>query len=94
MFSGAAVQNSLDRNFASQETLTTLAGDTGGKAFLDSNDLGQVFERVKKDTSAYYVLGYKSSNPRRDGRYRRIEVKVNRPGLNIEYRKGYYAPKN
>jgi VWFA-related protein len=94
MYSGAAVQNSLDANFASQETLTTLSGDTGGKAFLDTNDLGQVFDRVQRDTSVYYVLGYKSSSPLRDGRYRRIQVKVNRPGLNLEFRKGYYAPKD
>jgi len=56
MYSGAAVQNQLDANFASQETLTTLSGDTGGKAFLDTNDLGQVFDRVQRDTSVYYVL--------------------------------------
>jgi VWFA-related protein len=94
MYSGAAVQNQLDQNFASQETLSTLAGDTGGKAFLDTNDLGQVFDRVQKDTSVYYVLGYKSTNPLRDGHYRRIQLKLNRPGLNLEYRKGYYAPKD
>jgi VWFA-related protein len=94
MYSGAAVQNQLDANFASQETLTTLSADTGGKAFLDSNDLGQVFDRVQRDTSVYYVLGYKSSNPVKDGKYRRIQVKINRPGLNLDFRKGYYAPKD
>jgi VWFA-related protein len=94
MYSGAAVQSALDSNFASQETLTTLAADTGGKSFLDSNDLGQVFDRVQRDTSVYYVLGYTSNNPLRDGRYRRIQVKVNRPGLNLEFRKGYFAPKD
>src|SRR5215467_7749299 len=94
MYSGAAVRNQLDSNFASQETLVTLAGDTGGKAFLDTNDFGQVFDRVQKDTSIYYVLGYKSNNPVRDGRYRHIHLKVNRPGINLEFRKGYYAPKD
>ncbi|HEY6350959.1 MAG TPA: VWA domain-containing protein [Candidatus Angelobacter sp.] len=94
MYTGAAVQNQFDKNFASQETLVTLAGDTGGKAFLDTNDLGQVFDRVQKDTSVYYVLGYKSNNPLRDGHYRRIQVKMNRPGTNLEFRKGYYAPKD
>lgn len=94
MYSGAAVSNQLDQNFASQETLVTLAGDTGGKAFLDTNDLGQVFDRVQKDTSIYYVLGYKSNNPLRDGGYRHIQVKVNRPGIKLEFRKGYYAPKD
>src|ERR1051326_4799977 len=94
MYSGSAVQSRLDANFASQETLTTLSGDTGGKAFLDTNDLGQVFDRVQRDTSVYYVLGYKSSNALRDGKYRHIQVKVNRPGVNLEFRKGYYAPKD
>jgi VWFA-related protein len=94
LYSGSAVESALDSNFASQETLTTLSADTGGKAFLDSNDLGQVFDRVQRDTSAYYVLGYHSNNPLRDGRFRHIQVKVNRPGLNLEFRKGYYAPKD
>ncbi|HLW53357.1 MAG TPA: VWA domain-containing protein [Candidatus Angelobacter sp.] len=94
MYSGNAVEGALDSNFASQETLTTLASDTGGKAFLDSNDLGEVFDRVQRDTTAYYVLGYTSNNPVRDGRYRRIQVKINRAGLNAEFRKGYYAPKD
>lgn len=94
MYSGGAIQNALDSNFASQETLTTLAADTGGKAFLDSNDLGQVFDRVQKDNSVYYVLGYTSNNPVRDGKYRHIQVKVNRTGLSLEFRKGYYAPKD
>src|ERR1051326_3411385 len=70
MYSGASQRNALDRNFASQETLQTLAGDTGGKAFLDSNDFGKVFRAVQNDTSQYYLLGYRSSNPARDGRYR------------------------
>jgi VWFA-related protein len=94
MYNGRAVQSQFDANFASQETLTTLSGDTGGKAFLDTNDLGQIFDRVQRDTSVYYVLGYKSSNTLRDGKYRRIQVKVNRPGVTLEFRKGYYAPKD
>jgi VWFA-related protein len=94
MYSGNAIQSALDSNFASQDTLNTLSADTGGKAFLDSNDLGEVFDRVQRDTSAYYVLGYHSNNPVRDGRFRRIQVRVNRPGLTLEFRKGYYAPKD
>jgi hypothetical protein len=94
MYSGAAVQSQLDSNFASQETLTTLAADTGGKAFLDSNDLGQVFDRVQRDTSVYYVLGYKSNNPLKDGKYRRIQVRISRPDVKLEFRRGYYAPKD
>ena len=91
-FSGIALQNNFNSNFDTQETLTTLASDTGGKAFLDSNDFSPAFTQVQQDTSAYYVLGYHSTDPRRDGRYRHITLRVNRPGLRIDYRHGYYAP--
>jgi VWFA-related protein len=92
VYSGRATVNAFDSNATSQETLVSLSGDTGGRAFLDSNDFGKVFTQVQQDTASYYVLGYHSSNPSRDGRFRRITVKVNRPGLKLEYRKGYYAP--
>ena len=80
----------------SQETLTTLAADTGGRAFTDTNDFGDAFARVQRDLAAYYLLGYSSTNPARDGRFRRITVRVNanRPelkGLSVEARLGYYA---
>ena len=93
-YSGAAVQGDLDKNFASQETLVTLAGDTGGKAFLDSNDFGRAFTKVQNDTSSYYVIGYRSGNRAMDGRYRHITVKMNRPDVKLEYRAGYYGPRD
>ncbi len=91
-YSGQSMISALNSNFSTQETLVTLASDTGGKAFLDSNDFSQVFKGVQQDTSTYYLLGYRSSNPARDGRYRRITVKINVPGVKIDYRRGYYAP--
>jgi VWFA-related protein len=91
-YSGQSSINQLNSNFSSQETLVTLAGDTGGKAFLDSNDFGKVFTQVQQDTAIYYMLGYRSTNSARDGKFRRITVRINRPGLKLEYRKGYYAP--
>jgi VWFA-related protein len=100
MFSGAQMRGQFNANFASQETLVTLASDTGGKAFTDSNDFNQVFTRVQRDTSTYYVLGYRSSNAARDGRYRRIIVKLKDAKLNgggsykLEFRSGYYAPRD
>jgi VWFA-related protein len=93
-YTGASVLNDLNGNDASQETLYTLAADTGGKAFMDTNDLSGVFSVVQKDTSAYYVLGYTSSNHLRDGRYRRLKVQVNRPDAKLEYRAGYYADRD
>ena len=93
-YSGASVRSAMDSNFDSQETLSTLAADTGGKAFLDSNDFNQVFKQVQKDTSAYYMLSYHSTNPNRDGRYRKITVKCKIPNVKLEYRTGYYAPRD
>jgi len=90
-YSGASVLNDLNGNAASQETLYTLADDTGGKAFMDTNDFSGVFKQVQKDTSAYYVLGYTSTNHLKDGHFRRLKVQVNRPDLKLEYRPGYYA---
>ena len=91
-YSGQSTINALNSNFTTQETLVTLASDTGGRAFLDSNDFTQVFRGVQQDTSTYYLLGYRSDNAARDGRYRRISVKVNVPGVKVDYRRGYYAP--
>ncbi|MBZ5630161.1 MAG: VWA domain-containing protein [Acidobacteriia bacterium] len=93
-YSGASVRNAFDSNFSSQETLVTLAADTGGRAFLDSNDFNAVFKKVQEDTSAYYVLGYRSTNPARDGHFRKITVKTSAPNVKIEFRKGYYAPRD
>jgi VWFA-related protein len=93
-FNGASTQNQGNRLAASQDTLTTMAEDTGGRAFFDSNSFGAVFDRVVNDTSAYYVLGYTSTNPARDGRFRRIKVRLKRQDLKLEYRSGYYAPRD
>jgi VWFA-related protein len=91
-YSGQATLNALNSNFTTQETLVTLASDTGGRAFLDSNDFSKIFKGVQQDTSTYYLLGYRSTNRARDGRYRRIVVKSKVTGLKIDYRRGYYAP--
>jgi VWFA-related protein len=94
MFSGRGVSRQFDSQSASQDTLVALASDTGGKAFLDTNDFGGVYTKVIADTSAYYLLGYSSTNPARDGRFRRIRVRINKPGLRVEHRNGYYASRD
>jgi VWFA-related protein len=91
-YSGSAATAQLNANFASQETLSTLSTDTGGKAFFDSNDFGPAFQQVQHDTEAYYILGFHSTNQLRDGSYRHLTIKVNRSDVKIEYRPGYYAP--
>jgi len=90
-YSGASILNDLNGNASSQDTLATLSSDTGGKAFFDSNDFGTVFSQVQKDSSAYYVLGFTSNNPLKDGRFRRLKVQVNRADLKLDFRAGYYA---
>jgi VWFA-related protein len=90
-YSGQSILNDLNGNAASQDTLATLASDTGGKAFFDSNDFGAVFTQVEKDTSAYYVLGFTSTNGARDGRFRHLRVQLNRQDVRLDYRSGYYA---
>jgi VWFA-related protein len=94
LFSGAGVAKQFSDLNASQDTLTSLASDTGGRAFLDTNDFGEAFARVQRDMSAYYLLGYASTNLAKDGRFRRIQVKVRKPGLKVEARAGYYADRD
>lgn len=91
-YSGLAVQNNFDTNFNTQEVMATLSTDTGGKAFFDTNDFSPAFQRIQADTSAYYVIGFHSSDTRRDGSYRRLAVRVDRKDVKLEYRPGYYAP--
>jgi VWFA-related protein len=93
LFSGAAMNRQLDNLGSSQETLTTLAHDTGGIAFQDTNDLAPVFARIQSDTRTYYVLGYYPSNARQDGKFRKIRVEVKRRGLTLQSRPGYFAAK-
>jgi VWFA-related protein len=94
LFSGRGVAAQFDKLAASQDTLTAMAADTGGQAFLDTNDFGEAFTRVQRDTSAYYLIGYSSSNAAKDGRFRRIQVRVKRDGLRVEARAGYYAERD
>jgi VWFA-related protein len=96
LYTGSAQTSLMDNFHNTQETLDTLAADTGGKALLDSNDLTLGMTQVQKDMSSYYMLTYASSNAAEDGKYRRIQVKL-APKLSdlkakLEYKQGYYAP--
>ena len=94
LFSGRGVAQQFSRLSASQDTLGSLASDTGGRAFMDSNDFAPAFERVQRDMSAYYLLGYSTSNLNKDGRFRTIRVRVKRPGTKVEARGGYFADRD
>lgn len=75
------------------DSLRVLSDQTGGFAALNSNDFASAFDRIQKDSSSYYVLGYYPTNDRRDGRFRKIDVRVTRPGVEVRFRKGYVAPR-
>jgi VWFA-related protein len=76
-----------------QDSLRVLSEETGGFAVVNNNNVPAAFERLVEENSSYYVLGYYPSNDRRDGRFRRIEVRVNKPGLTVRARRGYVAPR-
>ena len=81
----------MDRMRNRVEGLRTLAEATDGLAVVESNDLAGGLKRVVNDVSAYYLLGYSSTNAVQDNRYRRIEVKVAAPNVRLRARRGYVA---
>ena len=89
-------QNGVRSSFNdSQETLVTIAEDTGGRAMLDTNDLTMGIRRAQEDMNSYYILGYYSTNTKEDGKFRRIDVKLVNKEINarLDFRKGYYGDK-
>lgn len=84
--------NTIQREFRlSQDSLRVLAANTGGFAAVNRNDLDGAFDRIVRENSSYYVMGFYSSNDRRAGRFRKLEVRVKRPGLRVvRSRSGYF----
>jgi VWFA-related protein len=76
----------------STDNLRTLAENTDGVAIVDTNNIEGPMRRLAQDNATFYLLGYYSSNPNADGRFRNIEVKVKRPGVRVTARRGYLAP--
>jgi VWFA-related protein len=70
----------------------SVAADTGGFSFRNPNNLAGGMEKIEREQRSYYLIGYSSTNARRDGKFRRIQLEVKRPGLTVRARKGYYAP--
>lgn len=78
----------------SQETLHTLAADTGGKALLDSNDLTLGIRQAQEDIRSYYTISYYPANTAEDGKYRRLSIKLSgNSQVRLDFRKGYFAGK-
>ena len=94
MYSGASATAQNDRFQQSQDTLYSLAADTGGKAFFDNNDLNAGIIRAQKAITDYYLIGYYTTNTSLNGAFRKIKITVaDSLNASLDYRKGYYANK-
>jgi VWFA-related protein len=98
MYTGSSGRAAQTNFAAQQETLFTLASDTGGKALQDSNDLSMGIVQAQKDVSSYYIIGYYSTNEKLDGAFRKVDIKLKDPAqasrlAALDYRHGYYADK-
>jgi VWFA-related protein len=95
MYTGASAQAVSDNFQQSQDTLYSLAADTGGKALLDNNDLTRGITQAQRAVTDYYVLGYYTSNTAQNGHFRKIKLTLNSDAsASLDYRQGYYANKD
>ncbi len=76
---------------ATQDTLRILSDETDGRAIVNRNDLAKGMQQIMRDSSAYYLLGYNSTQAPQDGKFHAIRVRVKRPGIQVRARKGYWA---
>jgi VWFA-related protein len=86
---GAQVDSTYLRN--SIDTLRTLSEQTDGRAIVNRNDIAGGMRQIVRDTSAYYLLGYNSTQAPSDGKFHEVKVRVNRSGVQVRARKGYWA---
>jgi hypothetical protein len=90
---GVGLTSIMSEERRSQDSLRVLADSTGGFAAVNRNDMNSAFERIVSENSSYYLLGYYPTNDRRNGRFRKLEVRVKRPGLQVRSRSGYFEPR-
>jgi VWFA-related protein len=79
------------QRFSTHDALETIARDTGGRYFGNSNDLNDAIRSALRESSSYYMLGYYPSNKKWGGKFRQIKLQVDRPGVQLRYRRGYFA---
>ncbi len=85
------ISRGTEVSISSHSTMNSVADQTGGKAFYNTNNLDKAIRDSMDDGSTYYTLGYYPENKDWDGRFRKIAVKVNRPGVKLHYRQGFFA---
>ena len=79
------------QRFSTHDALETIARDTGGRYFGNRNDLDHAIQSALRESSSYYMLGYYPSNKKWGGKFREIKLQVDRPGVQLRYRRGYFA---
>jgi VWFA-related protein len=87
----AEVANANNATIKQQDRMEEIAAETGGRAFFNRNDIENAVAYAAKDGESSYDLGYYPLNKRYDGNYRRLKISVNRPGVVLRYRDGYFA---
>jgi len=85
------ISRASEASIASHATMSSVADQTGGKAFYNTNNIDKAIRDSMDDGSTYYTLGYYPENKNWDGRFRKIAVKINRPGIKLHYRQGFFA---
>lgn len=93
MYSGGAALAMQTRFQRSQDTMYSLAADTGGKALFDVNDLSLGIVNAQKANNSYYIIGYYTTNSNLDGKFRRINISLKELSAKLDYRQGYFAGK-
>ena len=88
---GIGIQTDSSYLRSTMDTLRLLSENTDGRAIVNRNDLAVGMKQITKDESAYYLIGYNSSQAPADGKFHEIKVRVKRPGLQVRARKGYWA---
>ena len=76
------------------DMLRTVADNTGGRAFVDINEFDTAVAQIFRENGSYYLLGYRPPTARRAGSFNRIDVKVNRPDVEVRARNGYFGPRD
>ncbi|HLY43135.1 MAG TPA: VWA domain-containing protein [Terracidiphilus sp.] len=94
MYSGTAAEAVTDRFQISQDTMYSLAADTGGKALFDNNDLTRGIVQAQRAVEDYYIVGYYTTNEAQNGHFRRVKIALDpAQDASLDYRQGYYANK-
>ena len=94
MYTGAGALSFANSFQRSQDTLYALAGDTGGKAYLDNNDLAAGIVQAQRAVNSYYIIGYYTTNQNLDGKFRRVKITLaNNQNASLDFRQGYFSNK-